>query len=41
VIELVKAGLNVDQCRDYLSTHAPSFVQEFDDAVGRARAEEQ
>jgi len=40
VIELVKAGLDVDRCRDYLSTHAPSFVSEFDDAVRRARAEE-
>jgi hypothetical protein len=41
VIELVKAGLDVDRCRDYLSSHAPSFVAEFDDAVRRARAEEE
>jgi hypothetical protein len=40
VIELVKAGLDVDRCRGYLSAHAPSFVPEFDDAVKRARAEE-
>jgi hypothetical protein len=40
VIELVKAGLDVDRCRNYLSAHAPSFVAEFDDAVRRARAEE-
>ena len=41
VIELIKAGLDVDRCRDYLSDHAPSFVAEFDDAVRRARAEEE
>jgi hypothetical protein len=41
VIELVKAGLEVDRCRDYLSAHAPSLVAEFDDAVRRARAEEE
>jgi hypothetical protein len=41
VIELVKAGLDVDRCRTYLSAHAPSLVGEFDDAVRRARAEEE
>lgn len=41
VIELVKAGLDVDRCRLYLATHAPSFVADFDDAVKRARAEEE
>lgn len=41
VIELVKAGLDVDRCRSYLATHAPSFVADFDDAVRRARAEEE
>jgi hypothetical protein len=41
VIELVKAGLNVERCREYLSTPAPSFVAEFDDAVRRARTEEE
>lgn len=40
VIELVKAGLDVDRCRQYLSTHAPSFLAAFDDAVTQARAEE-
>jgi hypothetical protein len=40
VIELVKAGLDVDRCRAYLVAHAPSFVGEFDDAVGQARAED-
>ena len=41
VIELVKAGLDVDLCRSYLAAHAPSFVAEFDDAVRRARSEEE
>jgi len=41
VIELVKAGLDVDRCRAYLLAHAPTFVGEFDDAVRRARAEEE
>jgi len=41
VIELVKAGLDVDRCRDFLGRHAPSFVAEFDAAVRRARAEEE
>lgn len=41
VIELVKAGLDVERCRRYLATHAPSFVADFDDAVRRAQAEEE
>lgn len=41
VIELVKAGLDVDRCRNYLSAHAPWFVAEFDAAVARARAEDE
>jgi hypothetical protein len=41
VIELVKAGLDVDRCREYLSAHAPSFVPDFDAAVERARAEDE
>jgi hypothetical protein len=41
VIELVKAGLDVDRCREYLSAHAPSLVSEFDDAVSRALSEDE
>jgi hypothetical protein len=41
VIELIKAGLDVERCRAYLAAHAPSFVAPFDDAVRRARAEEE
>jgi hypothetical protein len=41
VIELVKAGLDVDACRRYLSDHAPGFVADFEEAVARARAEDE
>jgi hypothetical protein len=41
VIELVKSGLDVEQCRAYLSAHAPHFVATFDDAVRRAQAEDE
>ncbi len=40
VIELIKAGIDVDACRAYLATNAPPFVAPFDDAVRVARAEE-
>ena len=40
VIELIKGGLDVELCRGYLLRHAPSFVAQFDDAVRRARAED-
>lgn len=40
VIELIKAGIDADDCRAYLAAHAPSFVAQFDDAVRAARAEE-
>lgn len=41
VIELVKAGLDLDRCRAYLATHAPGFVADFEGAVRRALAEEE
>jgi hypothetical protein len=41
VIELVKAGLDVDRCRGYLAAHAPRVLPEFDDAVKRAYAEDE
>jgi hypothetical protein len=40
VVELVKAGIDVDACRNFLAQHAPSFVEALDAAVARARAEE-
>jgi hypothetical protein len=41
VIELVKTGLDVERCRSYLSAHAAAFVAELDDAVDRARQEDE
>ena len=40
VIELIKAGMDVNVCRAYLANNAPHFVAAFDDAVRAARAEE-
>ena len=40
VIELIKAGIDVDACLAYLASNAPRFVAPFDDAVRAARAEE-
>jgi hypothetical protein len=40
VIELIKSGIDVDACRNYLAAHAPAFVAAFDEAVVRAAAEE-
>lgn len=40
VIELVKAGIDIDASRRYLAANAPQFVAQFDDAVARAAAEE-
>jgi len=41
VIELIKAGLDVEACRAYLSTNAPSLVAELEAAVARAQAEDE
>ena len=40
IVELIKAGIDVDGCRRYLIDNAPHFVEAFDGAVGTARAEE-
>ena len=40
VIELVKAGIDIDASRRYLASNAPELVALFDDAVARAAAEE-
>jgi len=40
VIELVKAGVEIDACRRYLTAHAPDLVATFEDAVAKAAAEE-
>ncbi|MCM2254431.1 MAG: hypothetical protein NDJ94_02050 [Vicinamibacteria bacterium] len=41
VIELIKAGLDVDACRAYLTAHAPDYVAALDAAVALARKEEE
>jgi len=40
VIELVKAGIDVEACRAYLSQHRAEYVGAFDAAVATARFEE-
>jgi len=40
VIELIKSGLDVEECREYLTRHTPAFLHAFEEAVARARAEE-
>ena len=40
IIELIKAGIDVQACRAYLKAHAPGLVVTFEDAVTRAAAEE-
>lgn len=40
VIELIKAGIDLDACRTYLTRHAPVLVAIFEDSVATAAAEE-
>ena len=40
VVELVKAGIDADQCRDYLEKHAADLVPDLDSAVQAAAREE-
>jgi hypothetical protein len=40
VVELVKAGLDLDGVRRYLGRNAPSFVARFEECVALVRAEE-
>lgn len=40
VIELIKAGIDVDAVQQYLTLHAPTFVPLFEKAVVKAAAEE-
>jgi len=40
IIELIKAGIDVDACRAYLAANAPAHTAAFEDAVVRAIAEE-
>lgn len=41
VIELVKAGIDVEACRAYLERNAPSHLAALEDAVRLARSEEE
>lgn len=41
VIELVKAGLDVDACRAFLRQHRSSLLSKLDECVAAARAEEE
>lgn len=40
VVELVKAGIDIEACRRYLATHVPELVGAFENAVMTAAAEE-
>jgi len=40
VIELIKAGIDLDACRSYLTRHAPALAAMFEDSVVKAAAEE-
>ena len=40
VIELIKAGIDLDACRTYLTQHAPTLAAAFEDSVVKAAAEE-
>lgn len=40
IVELVKAGIDIVACREYLGRHAPQFTERFDEAVRTARDEE-
>jgi len=41
VVELVKAGLEVESVRRYLEQNAPPLVAKLDECIGQARAEEE
>jgi hypothetical protein len=40
VIELIKAGINIEACRTYMIRHAPALTSAFEDSVAKAAAEE-
>lgn len=40
VIEMIKGGIDVKRCREYLAIHAPSLVPALDEAVEHAEREE-
>jgi hypothetical protein len=40
VVELIKAGIDIEACRRYLTTHAADLVAAFENAVVTAASEE-
>ncbi len=40
VIEMIKGGIDTKRCREYLVTHAPSFVPAFDECITLAESEQ-
>jgi hypothetical protein len=40
IVELIKAGIDVDACRAYPQANAPNLTALFEDSVARAAAEE-
>lgn len=40
VVELIKAGVDIDACRGYLATHAAGLVGVFGESVAQAASEE-
>jgi hypothetical protein len=41
VVELIKAGMDVEACRRYMAAHAPGLSPRFEDAVRTAAAEDE
>lgn len=39
VIEMIKGGIDANQCREYLAAHAPSYLTLFDECVAHADRE--
>lgn len=40
VIEMIKGGIDTKRCREYLVSHAPTFVAAFDESVSSAEEEQ-
>ena len=40
VIELMKAGVDANRCREYLATNAPALLPKLDECMAAARAED-
>lgn len=40
VIEMIKGGIDTQECRDFLTLHAPTLVAAFDESLAQADAEQ-